>query len=117
MEFFIKQGSELPILKMAAVRDGRDDSWKIFDEELENATIRFSMKEEATDIPKILMGNAYIVEKTAVEGDAVKEYYIYYKWTSRDTRKAGRFIGQFSIINSMGELIAPIREQLYINII
>jgi len=33
MEFFIKQGSELPILKMAAVRDGRDDSWKIFDEE------------------------------------------------------------------------------------
>lgn len=117
MEFFIKQGSEQPILKMVAVRDGRTDAWKIFDEELENATIRFSMKEESTDIPKILMGNAYIVEKTAVEVDTNREYYIYYKWNEKDTRRAGRFIGQFSIINSMGELIAPIRETLYINII
>ena len=117
MEFFIKQGSEQPILKMAAVRDGRTNSWQIFDEELDNATIRFSMKEESTGIPKILMGNAYIVEKTAVEVDTTKEYYIYYKWNERDTRRAGRFIGEFSIINSMGELIAPIRENLYINII
>ena len=76
MEFFIKQGSEQPILKMAAVRDGRTNSWQIFDEELDNATIRFSMKEEATGIPKILMGSAYIVEKTAVEVDTTKEYYI-----------------------------------------
>ncbi len=117
MEFFIKQGSEQPILKMVAVRDGRTDAWKIFDEELENATIRFSMKEEATDIPKILMGNAYIVEKTVVEVDTNREYYIYYKWNEKDTRRAGIFIGHFSIINSMGELIAPIRETLYINII
>lgn len=117
MEFFIRQGSDLPILKMAAVRDGRDNSWEIFNEELINATIRFSMIEESTGIPKILMGNAYIVEKTAVDVDSVKDYYIYYKWDSRDTKRAGRFVGEFVIINSMGELIAPIREILYINII
>ena len=117
MEFFIKQNSELPILKMGVVRDGRTDSWKLFDSDLDNATIRFSMKEESTGIPKIVMNNAFITEKLLDNHDAPTEYYIYYKWTLRDTRRKGRFIGEFSIINSMGELIAPIRENLYINII
>lgn len=117
MEFFIKQNSELPILKMGVVRDGRTDSWKLFDSDLDNATIRFSMKEESTGIPKIVMNNAFITEKLLDNPDAPTEYYIYYKWTLRDTRRKGRFIGEFSIINSMGELIAPIRERLYINIV
>ena len=55
MEFFIRQNSELPILKMQVVRDGRTDAYKIFDADLDTATIRFSMKNEANGIPKILM--------------------------------------------------------------
>lgn len=117
MEFFIKQNTNLPILKMMVVKDGRTNAWKVFNEDLDNATIRFSMKEEATGIPKILMNNAYIVQKTKNNPDSNTEYYIYYKWTDRDTKRKGRFVGEFSVINSMGELIAPIREQLYINII
>ena len=42
---------------------------------------------------------------------------VYYKWNKRDTNTKGRFIGEFHIHNSMGKLIAPIRENLYINII
>ena len=117
MEFFIKQNSELPILKMSVVKDGRTDAWKTFDADLDNATIRFSMKELSTGIPKIVMNNAFITEKTQENPDAPKEYYIFYKWSLRDTKRKGRFIGEFSIINSMGELIAPSRENLYINII
>lgn len=117
MEFFIKQYSELPILKMEVVRDGRTDSWKTFDADLDNATIRFSMKEESTGIPKIVMNNAFITEKIQQNPDATPSYYIFYKWSQRDTRRKGRYLGEFSIINSMGELIAPIRENLYINII
>ena len=117
MEFFIKQNSELPILKMTVVRDGRTNAWKLFDSDLDNATIRFSMKEESTGIPKIVMNNAFITEKTQQNPDSPKEYYIYYKWSLRDTKRIGRYVGEFSIINSMGELIGPIRENLYINII
>ena len=117
MEFFIRQNSELPILKMTVVRDGRTNAWKLFDSDLDNATIRFSMKEEATGIPKIVMNNAFITEKTQQNPDAPIEYYIYYKWSLRDTKRKGRYVGEFSIINSMGELIGPIRENLYINII
>jgi len=117
MEFFIKQNSTLPVLKMEVVKDGRTDAWKVFNEDLDNATIRFSMKEEATGIPKILMNNAYIVQKIKNNPDSTTQYYIYYKWTERDTKRKGRYIGEFSVINSMGELIAPIREQLFINVI
>lgn len=117
MEFFIKQNSELPILKMQVVRDGRTDAYKIFDQDLDTATIRFSMKNIENGIPKILMNNSYITSKTKTDPDSPTEYYIYYKFSKRDTNRKGRFIGEFHIVNSTGELIAPIRENLYINII
>ena len=117
MEFFINQNSELPILMMQVVNDGRTNAYQTYNAELDNAVIRFSMKEEVTGIPKILMGNAFITNVTLVNPDAPTQYYIYYKWTKRDTNRKGRYIGEFSITNASGELIAPIRETLYINII
>lgn len=117
MEFFIKQNSELPILKMKVVKDGRTNAANVYNSELDNATIRFSMKEESSGIPKILMNNAYITAMTQTEPDSPTEYYIYYRWTQRDTNRKGKYIGEFSVVNDLGELIAPIRETLYINII
>ena len=117
MEFFIKQNSNLPILKMDVVRDGRTDSWKEFYSVLDNTNIRFSMKSEDNGIQKIFMNDAYLTEKYKRSSDSPWEYYIYYKWTAKDTNKKGRYLGQFSIILDDGELIAPIREDLYINII
>jgi hypothetical protein len=117
MEFFIKQNSTLPILKMDVIRDGRTDSWKNFYEILDNANIKFSMKSEDDGIQKIFMQSAYLTEKTKNNPDSDRQYYIYYKWNPKDTNKKGRFIGEFSIILESGELIAPIVENLYINII
>lgn len=117
MEFFIKQHSELPILKMQVVNDGRTDSWKKFNDELVNSIIRFSMKDESNGIYRIIMNDAFIVEKTNVSPTSPKEYYVYYKWTQKDTSKKGRFLGEFTISMPSGDLIAPIRDNLYINII
>ncbi len=117
MEFFINQNSESPLLTMQVVQDGRTNAFQVYNAELDNAVIRFSMKEESTGIPKILMGNAYITNVILTNVDAPTQYYIYYKWNKRDTNRKGRYIGEFTITNSFGELIAPIREQLYINII
>jgi len=117
MEFFIKKGSQSPILKMKVIKDGRYDSYKIFNEELENATIRFSMKNESNGVQVIIMNNGFITERFQNNPDAPKEYYICYKWNGRETSRKGRYIGEFHIVNSMGELIAPIAENLYINIV
>jgi hypothetical protein len=117
MEFFIKKNSEQPILIMEIVQDGRTQNYVDFQEKLVNSTIRFSMKRESDGLQKIFMNNSYITEKLLNNPDSPKEYYIYYKWTSRDTNQEGRFIGEFSIITDSGELVAPIREKLYINIL
>ena len=102
---------------MSIVQDGRTNAANVYNSELDNAVIRFSMKDESTGTPKIVMNNAYITNLTLENPDAPTQYYIYYKWTSRDTNRKGRYVGEFSLLNSFGELVAPIREQLYINII
>jgi len=117
MEFFIRQNSDLPILLMEIVNDGRTGAYKEFNSVMDNATIRFSMKRESDGLQTIYMNNAHITEKIQQNPDAPTEYYIFYRWTKRDTIKKGRFIGEFSVVTEMGELIAPIRERLYINII
>lgn len=117
MEFFINQNSVQPILKMDVVRDGRTDSWKNFFELLENASIKFSMKNEENGIQKIFMKPAYVTQKNRTNPDSLREYYVYYKWTPKDTNKKGRYLGEFFLDLGNGELIGPIRENLYINII
>ena len=117
MDFFIKQNATLPILKMDVVYDGRTDAAKDLYSILDNASIRFSMKLESNGIQKIFMKDAYLTEKYRTNPDSPREYYIYYKWDVKDTNKVGRYLGEFSVILANGDLIAPIRENLYINII
>jgi hypothetical protein len=117
MEFFINQNDTLPLLKMEVVQDGRTDSHKTFNAELDNSTIRFSMKNTENGLSTIIMNNAYITTKKLINPDSPKEYIIYYKWSDKDTKRKGRYIGEFHIVNSMGEMIGPIAENLYINIV
>ncbi len=114
MEFFIRKNATLPVLKMQVVKDGRTGYLEVM-ESLESATIYFSMINEATGIPKIVSAPCYIVSLILADG-APTEYYIYYKFTSRDTNTPGRYTGQFLVKNADGNLIMPIREDLYINI-
>tara|TARA_R100001163_G_scaffold61373_1_gene51311 strand:+ start:438 stop:818 length:381 start_codon:yes stop_codon:yes gene_type:complete len=117
MEFFIRQHSIEPILKMQLVQDGRND-FKNFHNKLSNSSIYFSMKDEKTGIPKVVNRPAGIVAKTPTSVNSPTEYYVYYKWVAKDVRKTGRFEGQFVIYfhDDNTELIVPIRENLYINI-
>jgi hypothetical protein len=114
MDFYIKKGATLPILKMMVVRDGRAGYQQLM-QDLEVSTIFFTMIEEATGIPKIVSAPCEIVSLILPEG-AAPEYYIYFKFTERDTNTPGRYSGQFLIQNDEGNLILPIREELYINI-
>lgn len=115
MEFFIKQNATLPTLKMQVVKDGRND-FRSFMESLQNAIITFSMINSDNGVLKIASKPAYITEKFFDNPDAPEEFYIYYNFTANDTKTPGRYLGEFSITTSDGELIVPIRESLFINI-
>jgi hypothetical protein len=114
MEFYIKQNATLPVLKMQVVRDGRSGYQQLM-QDLEVSTIFFTMIDVETGIPKIVSAPAQIVNLILPDG-AAPEYYIYFKFTSRDTNTPGRYEGQFLIKNDEGNLILPIREELYINV-
>jgi hypothetical protein len=75
----------------------------------------FTMIDVESGIPKIVSAPCEIVNLILPLG-AAPEYYIYFKFTARDTNTPGRYQGQFLIRNDEGNLILPIREELYINI-
>jgi hypothetical protein len=114
MEFYIKKNATLPVLKMQVVKDGRAGYQQLM-EDLAVSTIYFSMVDVETGIPKIISAPCSIVPLILPEG-AAPEYYIYYQFTSRDSNTVGRYQGQFLIKNDEGNLILPIREDLYINV-
>ena len=115
MEFTIGQNSSLPLLKLQVVNDGTQnfDSMMKF---IETSSVFFSMIRTENGIPKFTSRPAGIVEKTFDDPNAEPEYYIYYQFTSNDTKDEGRYEGQFMIRSSEGVLILPIREQLFINV-
>lgn len=114
MNFFIKELATLPVLKMAVVKDGRAGYQQLM-QDLEVSTIFFTMIDVETGIPKIVSAPCSIVPLILPEGSP-PEYYIYFQFSSRDTNTPGRYQGQFLIKNHEGNLILPIREELYINI-
>ena len=115
MEFYIKKNATLPVLKMQVVKDGRAGYIQLM-QDLEVSTIFFSMVDVYNGIPKIVSAPCYIVPLIFAEEGTPTEYYIYYQFTARDTNTPGRYQGQFLIKNDEGNLILPIREELYINI-
>jgi hypothetical protein len=70
----------------------------------------------ANGIPKVVSAPANIVEKTFAELGTPVEYYVYFQFTSTMTNTPGRYVGQFLIKNDEGNLILPLREELYINV-
>jgi hypothetical protein len=113
MNFYIKKGADLPILKVEPIKDGRSD-YKKFMEDLESSTILFSMVDSKSGVYKIANADAYLVAKETVEPTPTIEYYIYYQFKKRETNTPGIYKGEFLIRNENGDLILPLREELTI---
>jgi len=116
MEFFIKKNTTLPLLKVELTKDGVN-MFTDFMDDLEKATIFFSMNDVATGTKKIVNQRGYITSKEFVDPDTNTEYYIYYEFRPQDTNRVGRYEGEFFIsIPDKGVLKTPIRETLFINV-
>lgn len=111
MNFFIRQHSNLPVLKVQLFKDSRND-FREFANDLLEATISFSMADEITGTYVIVDQPAYLEENVGYPG----EYFIVYQFTKKQTKKTGGYIGQFKVKNNQGEIIVPVREILQINI-
>jgi hypothetical protein len=120
MEFFIKKGATLPILRMRPIENSNLDYNK-FMTMLENSAITFSMRNKYTGVYKVANKTGGIVlRKKRVNVSQRDEYYIYYKFLKKDTNTAGEYVGSFNIDflgDETGNLVVPIQEDLNIVII
>lgn len=118
MDFFINKNATLPILKMQLIKDGRNDYRKFYDM-IQNSDITFCMTDIVTGIKKVGNRDAICILKEPATDSSPEEYYIGYKFTAKDTNKAGTYIGEFNInfLDGSGLLIVPIRENLYIHVL
>jgi hypothetical protein len=115
MEFFIKKGATLPVLKINVIKDGRSDynrSMKFLSE----TDVFFSMVDTQTNIPRITTRPAGLMSKIAPLSASTSDYYVYYQFTPFDTKKVGRYKGQFLFRDDTGILVLPLNEEIYINV-
>lgn len=123
MDFYIRQNSVLPILRMELIEDGRHDYNK-FHELIQNSTITFTMVNKETGVTKVAKAPAYL--KLREDAGCVDQYVICFNWRKHDTKEAGNYVGYFDIDFGevkndnyeypKGKLIMPIRETLNITI-
>ena len=111
MEWFIKKSATLPVLKINVLKDGRSDYNKSM-RFLNETQIFFSMTDTQTGVPKIISRPAGIMKKK----DSEDEYYVYFQFTNHDTKKVGRYKGEFQFKNETGLMSLPLNQDIYINV-
>lgn len=123
-QFNINKDSTLPYLEIEPIMNGRNTFAKLY-EAIQNADVKFSMKNIDTGIWKIANADAYIVDST--EQGCEDRFKIQYRWNNRDTKECGRYLAQFKItfyddivsgdtVFPKGDLIVPIAEDIIVNI-
>lgn len=114
MEFFIRKESQEPLLVMKLYHDEKYFKEPIGDR-IERSIITFTMIDDK--------GRKKILESPCKLVKEGYDYYIVYMWSKNDTKTIGSYEGLFNI-RFMDEqnrpennVILPISEKLYINII
>jgi hypothetical protein len=121
MEFFIRQGSSEPILKLRMIDDGKNDK-SGFNDRLESCDITFDMFDIETSEPEILNSICQITTRDKKYNQTTDEYYIVHQFTELQTSRVGKYEGKITIqfldtsLNPTTKLILPVKEKLFITV-
>jgi hypothetical protein len=105
MEFNIKQKATLPFLEVSLSNNGRTDYNGI---DLSSAIIYFYMKDIETDVYKVAKGSCVYSNENNT---------LYYQFTKKNTSNVGRFEGEFKILNNQNEILLPLTDKIFINVL
>ena len=95
--FFIKKDSTLPELKYPLLQQVREQ-YGITDNMLENVAVTFSMIDAETGKYRIANVPAnLVISKDREKYPSEELYTLTYRFKLRETRKAGRFYGEFKV--------------------
>ena len=115
MEFYIKQNSTLPILKMEIIKDGRSD-FNLNSFLSGSSTFLISIYDKSNDKFLFASKECFVTsEYSDFEGKEL--YYLNYQFTNKDTLKTGRYEVQVSILSDQGVILLPLQEKYYVNVL
>ena len=116
MNFYIKKNSTLPVLTVEITVD-EGTTFRTTNDSFSSSTITFSMRDEDSDIYKIIDKTVTIKEKYTTGDSPFKSYFLETQFTKKETKSIGSFIGEFKIVNDSGTEILPIKEEIKISIL
>jgi hypothetical protein len=116
--FFISKNSTLPKLKLPLLQSIREQ-YDITDEMLENVAVTFSMKNIENGVYQVANVPAdLVINNNLTKYPDEEKYTLEYKFKLRDTKKSGRFEGEFKIDflseNGCGKITLPNNEPINI---
>ena len=95
-EFYIRQGSVNPLLRMELINDGRYDYRKpLMNYSLLDSKVTFTMQNTETGLLKVSKAPAEVV--LAKTDGCEENYVLQYKWKPRDVKEIGIYEGWFDI--------------------
>jgi len=116
MEWFIKQNSTLPILQVEISKNGRSDF--NFNQALNGINkVYISLFDPDSKTYRVTSKECYITSEESPTNPTDIIYYANYQFTNRETSKIGRFEVELSLIDSYNDLVLPLSEKLYVNIV
>ena len=116
MEWFIKQNSTLPILQVEISKNGRSD----FNSNQNLAGINkiyLSLYDPNSKTYRVTSRECYVTSQVSDVNPEDIIYYANYQFTNRETSKIGRFEVELSLVDTFNDLILPLSEKLYVNIV
>ena len=115
MEFYIKQNSTLPVLKMEIIKDGRND-FNLNSFLSASTTFLISLFDKSNNTFLFASKECYVTTEYS-EFEYKDLYYLNYQLTNKDTLRTGRYEVQISIPSEQGVVLLPLQEKYYVNII
>lgn len=102
MDFFIKQNSSLPELKFPLTQKIME-KYDVNAEKMKNVAITFSMIDAENGLFRIANVSAnLVINSDRPNHPDEKEFTLAYRFTTTQTSKSGRFIGEF-VVDFLGE--------------
>jgi len=115
MEFYIKQNSTLPILKMEIIKDGRSD-FNLNSFLSGSSIFLISLYDKSNDRFLFASKECYVTSEYS-EFESKNLYYLNYQFTNKDTLRTGRYEAQVSITSEQGVIILPLQDKYYVNVL
>lgn len=115
MEFYIKQNSTLPILKMEIIKDGRND-YNLNSFLSASTTFLISLYDKSNDTFLFASKECFVTSEYS-DFEYKNLYYLNYQFTNKDTQKTGKYEVQISIPSEQGVILLPLQEKYYVNVV